>query len=116
VLQHEIPREEPKRDTLYVIAGRHAGGIMPFDEFITSVPDVQGGEPIVRGTRTPVRTIAVLFHQTYAGNPAEARNALPHLTQPQIDAALAYFALHRAEIDTLIARHANALNGAMLAR
>jgi uncharacterized protein (DUF433 family) len=75
------------------------------DRFIARVPGVQGGEPVVRGTRTPVRTIAVLFHETYPGDMAEVQRALSHLTSEQINAALAFYELHRAEIDGYIAEH-----------
>lgn len=82
---------------------------------ITTVPGVQGGEPVVRGTRTPVRTIAVLYHETYPGDREEVRKALPHLTSDEIDAALAYYALHRHEIDALIAEHERVLQELMIA-
>ena len=70
---------------------------------ITRDQDIQGGEPIVAGTRTPVRTVAVLFHITYPNDRARVLQALPHLSAAQIDAALRYYNEHRDEIDALIA-------------
>ena len=76
-----------------------------YEDFITRTEGVQGGEPIVRGTRTPVRTIVALYFEVYPDDPARAQASLPHLTGRQIEAALAYYADHRAEIDRLIAEH-----------
>jgi uncharacterized protein (DUF433 family) len=76
--------------------------IMWFDAYITRTPGVQGGEPVLAGTRTPVRTVAVLFHVTYPGDQERVARALPHLRAAQIDAALAYYDCHRNEIDQLI--------------
>jgi uncharacterized protein (DUF433 family) len=82
-----------------------------YDDHITRIPGVQGGEPVVVGTRTPVRTIAILYHETYAYDLAKVLASLPHLTSTQVDAALAYYRDHRAEIDALSARHREASKG-----
>lgn len=76
-----------------------------FDEYVARIDGVQGGEPVLRGTRTPVRTIAVLFREIYPGDLGQARASLPHLQPIQVDAALAYYAAHKAEINDDIARH-----------
>ena len=47
-------------------------------DYITSVKGVQGGERILKGTRTPVRSVAVLYHFTYNGDLAKVQAALPH--------------------------------------
>jgi uncharacterized protein (DUF433 family) len=75
---------------------------MWFDQYITRIEGVQGGQPVIVGTRTPVQTVAVLFHITYPGDRAEVARALGHLQPDQIDAALAYYDVHRAEIDAYI--------------
>jgi uncharacterized protein (DUF433 family) len=80
-----------------------------YECYIERVEGVQGGEPVVCGTRTPVSTIAILFHVTYPNDIDEVRRALPHLTAEQIDAALAYYQAHRDEIDADIQRHEQAL-------
>ncbi|MGH2457289.1 MAG: DUF433 domain-containing protein, partial [Chloroflexota bacterium] len=81
---------------------------MWYDRFIEEVPGVQGGEPVVRETRTPVRTIAGYFN-AYHGKFEEVQNALPHLTQEQIEAAMDYYRDHRAEIEGHVERHRQAL-------
>ncbi|MGH2461850.1 MAG: DUF433 domain-containing protein [Chloroflexota bacterium] len=42
------------------LAGDGTGRIvtMRYDRSIEKVPGVQGGEPVIKGTRTPVRTVA----------------------------------------------------------
>jgi uncharacterized protein (DUF433 family) len=88
------------RDTIDATEGN-----MWFEKHIERVPGVQGGEPVIVGTRTPVRTIAVLFHVTYPGDRSEVERALPHLTREQIDAGLAYYDHNRDEIDGYIDEH-----------
>lgn len=79
-----------------------------YDAYIVTIPGVQGGSPVVRGSRTPVRTVATFYHVTYDRDLDEVRTALPHLTSEQIQAALAYYEDHRAEVDADIARHRQA--------
>lgn len=80
-----------------------------YEQHITRTPGVQGGEPVVRGTRTPVRTIAILYHETYPDDLERVRASLPHLEPVQIEAALEYYRAHRPEIDAAIERHRKAL-------
>ncbi len=89
---------------------------MWFEKHINRVPVVQGGEPVIVGTRTPVRTIAVLFHVTYPGDRAEVGCALPHLQPEQIDAALAYYDHNRDEIDGYIDEHHRAFESLLASR
>jgi len=63
-------------------------------------PRVLGGEPIVRGTRIPVRSI-VLARREY-GQPEGVLDAYPQLTLANVLDALAYYEMHRAEIDRYI--------------
>jgi uncharacterized protein (DUF433 family) len=80
-----------------------------FEEHITRMPGVQGGEPIIRGTRTPVRTIAVLFTETYPGDIERVMASLPHLSQTQVKAALDYYSAYKNEVDSEIEHHRKAL-------
>ncbi len=78
-----------------------------YERPITKIPGVQGGAPVLRGTRTPVGTV-VAYYQTYGQDREEVRAALPHLTIRQIDAALAYYEHHKDEIDADEQRHEEA--------
>lgn len=62
---------------------------------------IVGGEPIVRGTRVPVRII-VQMYQHYHDVERLCR-AFPRLDAEAIQEALAYYEGHRDEIDSLIA-------------
>lgn len=68
--------------------------------YIESVPSILSGEPVIKGTRTPVRAIVERWK---FGEAAEeiARN-LPHLRLAQIFDALGYYDDHREEIDKYI--------------
>jgi len=61
---------------------------------------ILGGEPIIRGTRTPVRAIV----QTWRlGVPAEEiPRSLPHLTLAQVFDALSYHSDHQDGINAYI--------------
>ena len=80
-----------------------------YDRYIEKVAGVQGGEPVVAGTRTPVRTIAELYNRVYPNDLGEVHRALSHLDPEQIEAALAYYRDHRAEIDAHTERHRAAM-------
>jgi uncharacterized protein (DUF433 family) len=58
---------------------------------------VLGGEPIVRGTRIPVRSI-VLAAREYDGAEG-ARSAYPQLSLVDIQDALAFYDAHTTKID-----------------
>jgi uncharacterized protein (DUF433 family) len=80
-----------------------------YDRYVENVAGVQGGEPVIAGTRTPVRTIVQTFDGAYPGDLDEVGRALPHLTREQIEAGLAYYRDHKPEIDRHIERHRKAL-------
>lgn len=71
---------------------------------ITRTPDVVAGEPVIAGTRTPVRTI-VQYARIYRDNPSMLESVYPHLTRADIDEALACYEAHQAEIDRYIAEN-----------
>jgi uncharacterized protein (DUF433 family) len=64
---------------------------------------ILGGEPIVEGTRTPVRAVAELWRLGL--QPDEIVRRLPHLTLAQAFDALSYYSDHRDEINAFIERN-----------
>jgi len=64
---------------------------------------ILGGEPIIKGTRTPVRAVVETWRLGIA--PEDIPAHLPHLTLAQVFAALSYFADHQAEITGYIERN-----------
>ncbi len=71
--------------------------------YIVSDDEILSGEPIIAGTRTPVRAIVELWRQGIA--PEEIPARLPHLTLAQVFDALSYFADHQDEIQRHIERN-----------
>jgi uncharacterized protein (DUF433 family) len=61
------------------------------------------GEPIIKGTRTPVRAVVELWRLGYA--PGEVVRALPHLTLAAVFDALSYYSDHQEEINDYIRRN-----------
>ena len=64
--------------------------------YIVTDDEILGGEPIVKGTRTPVRAIVESWRSGLA--PEDIPNRLPHLTLAQVFDALSYFSDHQEEI------------------
>ena len=64
---------------------------------------ILGGEPIVVGTRLPVRAVVELWR--LGVTPEEIPGHLPHLTLAQVFDALSYYADHQAEIQEHIDRN-----------
>lgn len=71
--------------------------------YIVRDDDILSGEPIVTGTRTPVRAIVELWR--LGATPEEIPTHLPHLTLAQVFDALSYYADHQAEIHAYIDRN-----------
>ena len=68
--------------------------------YIITDRTVLGGEPVIEGTRTPVRAIVEMWR---AGTPPEAiPDGLPHLTLAQVFDALSYYSDHQKEINAYI--------------
>ena len=65
--------------------------------YIVSDANLLGGEPIIQGTKTPVRAIVELWRMGVA--PEEISIHLPHLTLAQVFDALSYYAENQAEIN-----------------
>ena len=79
-----------------------------YDCYVEKVPGVQGGEPVLAGTRTPVRSVVGYYH-VYAGDLKEVGRALSHLQMYHIGAALDYYRDHQGEIDSLTQSNEDAL-------
>jgi uncharacterized protein (DUF433 family) len=71
--------------------------------YIVRDESILSGEPIVKGTRTPVRAIVEIWRMGIA--PEDIPTHLPHLTLAQIFDALSYFADHESEIVAHIERN-----------
>lgn len=78
-----------------------------YEDLVTHTPGVQGGAPVLKGTRTPVGSV-ISYLRTYDWDRQEVRAALPHLTAQQIEAAIAYYEHHQAEADADLQRHIDA--------
>ena len=76
-------------------------GVPTEHPYVTRVDTILGGEPILTGTRTPVRAVAE--HWKFGDTPEEIAHKLPHLNLAQIFDALSYYDDHRAEIEHYIA-------------
>ena len=61
---------------------------------------ILGGEPIINGTRTPVRAVVELWRLGYA--PEEIVHELPHLTVASVFDALSYYSDHQSDINRYI--------------
>jgi uncharacterized protein (DUF433 family) len=71
--------------------------------YVIKEDDILSGEPIIKGTRTPVRAIVEIWRLGVA--PEEIPNRLPHLTLAQVFDALSYYSDHQDEINAHIARN-----------
>ncbi|MCS7065866.1 MAG: DUF433 domain-containing protein [Fimbriimonadales bacterium] len=75
-------------------------------KYITKDERILGGEPIIAGTRTPVRAVVELWRLGYA--PEEIVEHLPHLTLAQVFDALSYYSDHQEEIERFIIANSSA--------
>ena len=74
-------------------------------EYLYIVRDEQilCGEPIIKGTRTPVRAIVETWRMGVA--PEEIPKGMPYLTLAQVFGALTYYSDHQDEINGYIERN-----------
>lgn len=70
---------------------------------IESVPGILSGEPVIRGTRVPVRSIVLKTRLGYT--PEDVVTALPHITVAEVLEALSYYDDNVAEIEAHIERN-----------
>lgn len=68
--------------------------------YVVSDDQILSGEPIIKGTRTPVRAIVEMWRLGTA--PEEIPAHLPHLTLAQIFDALSYYSDNTEEINAHI--------------
>lgn len=71
--------------------------------YIAKNDQILSGEPIISGTRTPVRAIVELWRMGIL--PEEIPTRLPHLTAAQVFDALSYFSDHQEEVNGYIQRN-----------
>lgn len=71
--------------------------------YVVTNEEILSGEPIIEGTRTPVRAIVELWRQGVF--PEEIPSQLPHLTLAHVFDALSYYSDHREEINVYIERN-----------
>lgn len=64
--------------------------------YISTDPRILGGEPIVTGTRTPVRAVVEIWQM--GTQPEGIPASLPHLSLAQVFDALSYYSDHQDEI------------------
>jgi uncharacterized protein (DUF433 family) len=69
--------------------------------YIESAPEILGGEPVIKNTRTPVR--AIVEYWKFGNSPEEILHHLPHLRLAEVFDALSYYDDHRSEIERYIA-------------
>lgn len=66
--------------------------------YIERRPGVRGGAPVIADTGIQVLDVAIRY-EVMRMPPEEIMVALPHLTLPQIHAALSYYYAHKVELD-----------------
>ena len=71
--------------------------------YVVTDDQILNGEPIIQGTRTPVRAIVEVYRLGVAAE--EIPNRLPHLTVAQVFDALSYYNDHPQEINAYIERN-----------
>ncbi|WP_414566106.1 MULTISPECIES: DUF433 domain-containing protein [unclassified Anabaena] len=68
--------------------------------YVTRQPEILSGEPIIQGTRTPVR--AIVENWRLGIRPEEIPLHLPHLTLAQVFDALSFYLDNQSEINEYI--------------
>jgi len=71
--------------------------------YVVTDDQILNGEPIIQGTRTPVRAIVEIYRLGVAAE--EIPNRLPHLSLAQVFDALSYYNDHPREINAYIERN-----------
>ena len=76
--------------------------------YIVFDDQILSGEPIIKGTRTPIRAIVELWRLGVL--PEEIPEHLPHLKLAQVFDALSYYSEHQDEINEYIERNRIPMN------
>ena len=82
---------------------RHKMATATGHRYIVNDTEILGGEPIICGTRTPVRAIVETWRLGVAAE--EIPSTMPHLTLAQVFDALSYYSDHQEEINAHIERN-----------
>jgi uncharacterized protein (DUF433 family) len=73
------------------------------NRYVVRNDKILSGEPIIKGTPTPVRAIVETWRQGVF--PEEILKLWPHLTLAQVFDALSYYSEHQEEINEYIQRN-----------
>jgi uncharacterized protein (DUF433 family) len=71
--------------------------------YVVRDDEILSGEPIIKGTRTPVRAIVETWR--LGVSPEEIPKGMPHLTVAQVFGALTYYSDRQDEINHYIERN-----------
>ena len=71
--------------------------------YIVRTPGVRGGGARVEGTRIGVHDVIALLQNGESVDSVVGENCFPGLTRAQVYECLAYYEVHRGEIDVLVA-------------
>ena len=71
--------------------------------YVVTNDELLRGEPIIKGTKTPVRAIVETWRMGVA--PEAILQGMPHLTLAQVFDALSYYSDHQEEINASILRN-----------
>lgn len=66
--------------------------------YVIQKEGVQGGKPVILGTRIPV--CSIVFYHKMGDTPEEIMEKFPHLTLPKIYDVLSYYYDNKEEIDS----------------
>lgn len=72
-------------------------------KYVVTDNEILCGEPIIKGTRTPVR--AIVENWRLGLSPEEIVTRMPHLTLAQVFEALSYYSDHQKEINEYIEKN-----------
>ena len=75
-------------------------------KYVSETPGINGGYPVIDGTRTPVWCVLDLYAEH--GDIRKVVETLPHLTPEQVQGALDYYAAFPDRVDEDLARNAEA--------
>jgi uncharacterized protein (DUF433 family) len=74
--------------------------------FVTEIPGVNGGYPVIRGSSIPVRIIVQFFRRGLDLD--QLMEMYPHIGRERLQGALDYYAAYPARVDEDIERNARA--------
>jgi uncharacterized protein (DUF433 family) len=75
--------------------------------YVNEVPGINGGYPLIRGSRIPVRVVVEIFSKTHDLNGLV--EMYPHIGPERLQGALDYYAAYPTRVDEDIERNARAL-------